>query len=377
MYGNLQEIDIGSILQLIEAGQKSGVLLVEACSEKRGKENVFVIFCCWGKIIYAADNSSFNLVRLRDYLQFHKLENNWGELSHELITSSNIPEYEAILILGQKQILSINQSQKILQNMIEEIIFNVFSLSQGNFVWQQNFNLQPQIICLKISPLVQKINHQLQLWKQYYPYIQFIDQYPVIGDRDKLSASLTKNAYSSLSHWMDGKTSLGQLARYLNRDVVTIAKAIYPYLEMGWVKLLTISDQVCPQEKKVTPSLDALCVTQDLQWGFKLNHLIKAQGYQLSLASNLSKALSLVFETRPSLIFWEMESSWPDSYDFCRMVRIFPEFKHTAVIIVTNHHIFLEDLRNKMLGATEYMTKSMITKDLSLLINKYLDNRKV
>ena len=377
MYGNLQEIDIGSILQLIEVGQKSGILLVEACSGKREEENVFVIFCCWGKIIYAADNSSFNLVRLRDYLRFHKLENSWQKVSDELIASSNIPEYEAILVLGQKQILSTNQAQKLLQNMVEEIIFNLFSLSQGNFVWQQNFNLQPQIICLKISPLVQKISHQLQLWKQYYPYIQFIDQYPVIEDRAKLSAVLTKNAYSSLSHWMDGKTSLGQLARYLNRDVVTIAKAIYPYVEMGWVKLLTTSNEVDLQAKKVAPNLDALCITQDLEWGSKLNHLIKAQGYQLSLASNLSKALSLVFETRPSLIFWEIEISWPNGYEFCRMVRIFPEFKHTAVIIVTSQHIFLESLRNKMSGATEYMTKSMITKDLSLLINKYLGNRKV
>ena len=372
MYGNLREIDIGSILQLIEVGHKSGVLLVETCSGKREEENIFVIFCCWGKIIYVADKSSFNLVRLHDYLQFHKLESSWEELSHQLITASNIPEYEAILVLGQQQILSTNQGRKILQNMVEEILFNLFSLSQGNFVWQQNFSLQPQIICLKISPLVQKINRQLQLWKQCYPYIQFATQCPVIKDRAKLSAALTQNAYSSLSNWMDGKTSLRQLARYLNRDIVAIARGIYPYIEMGWVKLLTTGKEVYPQEKKVTSSLDVVCVTQDLNWGSKLNGLIEAQGYQLSLVSDPSIALSEVFQTLPSLIFWEMEISWPESYNFCRTLRIFPEFKHTAVIIVVKQYIFLESLRNKMSGATEYMTKSAIAKDLSLLIKKYL-----
>jgi twitching motility two-component system response regulator PilG len=375
MYGNLQEIDIGTILQLIEVGQKSGVLLVEASSGQKEEENLYAIFCCWGKIIYAADNSSFNLVRLADYLRFYKLENSLDKLSYELMGSSNIPEYEAILLLGQKQILAPDRTREILQNLVEETIFNLFSLSQGNFIWQQNFNLQPQIIGLKIIPLVQKINHQLQLWKQYYPYIHFASQCPLIEDRAKLSAALTKDAYSSLSRWMDGKTSLRQLARYLNRDIVTIARAIYPYLEMGWVKLLITFKEVSPQKKKVAQSLDVVCVTEDLIWGSKLGGLIKAKGYQLSLLSESSKALRIVFETIPSLIFWDIGISFPDGYNFCRMLRILPEFNHTAVIIVTNQPLFLESLQNKMAGATEYLTKSMITKDLSLLIKKYLINR--
>jgi twitching motility two-component system response regulator PilG len=40
---------------------------------------------------------------------------------------------------------------------------------------------------------------------------------------------------NKLQHWADGKTTLRQLARYVNRDILTVAKAIYPYVQQGWL----------------------------------------------------------------------------------------------------------------------------------------------
>ncbi|MFS8830988.1 DUF4388 domain-containing protein, partial [Synechococcus sp. R8-2] len=68
MQGKLQEIDIRSILQLIELGQRTGELFVEASPSV-----YWFVFFLNGRIIYASETEG-NIARLRDYLHRFKLE---------------------------------------------------------------------------------------------------------------------------------------------------------------------------------------------------------------------------------------------------------------------------------------------------------------
>ena len=84
MQGNLNEIDIRSILQLIELGQRTGELFVEAYSGSYISDRKlnpspelhscpslptrsWFVFFLNGQIIYATDSNT-NLFHLRDYL---------------------------------------------------------------------------------------------------------------------------------------------------------------------------------------------------------------------------------------------------------------------------------------------------------------------
>jgi twitching motility two-component system response regulator PilG len=373
MYGNLQEISIGKILQLIESEQRSGVLFVENSSLTTRENNIFIVFCFLGKITYAADHNSFSLIRIHDFLRHYQLENSLIELSQELIYSNNIPEYEAILLLGQKQILSNYQSKKILQSIIQETLFHLFLLSKGHFTWQENYKLQPQILCLKITPLVQKLNLQQQLWQQYYPFIKFSSQCPLIEDKAKLKATLREHNYSSLSTWMDGKTSLIQLSRYLNKDLVTMAKAIYPSIEMGWVKLLNNQDRSSLKPEKATGNTNIVYVTKDLDWTSSLSILLKNKNYKLLVISDLGEGFKMIWENLPSLVLLEMEDFQLNSDYFCKIIRSNKNLIDTPIIVITNHYRFIDNLKHKIAGATEYLTKSAIAKNLLNIIEKYLE----
>jgi twitching motility two-component system response regulator PilG len=87
MQGKLHEIDIRSILQLIELGQRTGKLFVEAysvhnssftgdarrkglalCTSKSLIEQYWFVFFLNGQFVYVADSDS-SLSRLRDYLR--------------------------------------------------------------------------------------------------------------------------------------------------------------------------------------------------------------------------------------------------------------------------------------------------------------------
>ena len=84
MQGNLSEIDIRSILQLIELGQRTGELFVEAYTSIGSSTGTqptqrslagqsWYVFCFNGQIIYATQSAG-SLFRLRDYLRRYKAD---------------------------------------------------------------------------------------------------------------------------------------------------------------------------------------------------------------------------------------------------------------------------------------------------------------
>ncbi|MEC4818763.1 MAG: DUF4388 domain-containing protein, partial [Scytonema sp. PMC 1069.18] len=254
MQGNLNEIDIRSILQLIELGQRTGLLFVEASSSYNSKQlsvlgdtikrHSWFVFCLNGQIIYATYGDGFayasdrNLSRLRDYLRHYRVSAKLEDTELSALGLGNAPEYDRIWALLEQNSITQVQARSIVSNLVQETLFDLLSLRHGHFNFQICPALTPLLISLEISPLVSKITQQLQEWKQLYPFIQSPDQFPYITDIAQLHSSLPPATVNKLKHWADGKTSLRQLARYLNREIITVAKAMYPYVQHGWVKFV-------------------------------------------------------------------------------------------------------------------------------------------
>ncbi|MFP4134554.1 MAG: DUF4388 domain-containing protein, partial [Halothece sp.] len=69
MYGSLRDIDIHTLLELIEHRECSGQLLIEASSNHISQSNFWLIYFHYGQIAYAFSNTSFPLQRLQDYIR--------------------------------------------------------------------------------------------------------------------------------------------------------------------------------------------------------------------------------------------------------------------------------------------------------------------
>ena len=96
MQGSLNEIDLRSILQLIELGQRTGELFIETfgSANKGGKEvslqerwvgqadgqrsrqedsRGWFVFFVSGRVVYAADHNYGQMKRLRDYIRRYEV----------------------------------------------------------------------------------------------------------------------------------------------------------------------------------------------------------------------------------------------------------------------------------------------------------------
>lgn len=370
MQGKLQEIDIRSILQLIELGQRTGELFVEASPSV-----YWFVFFLNGRIIYASETEG-NIARLRDYLHRFKLEAALEEIQIPHKAAVNAPEYNRLWSLLESHKLNPNQGKQILLGMVREVLFDLLSLHHGSFIFEAGSPLAPQLTTFPVTPLLTEIVAQVQEWKKLHPYIQAPNQAPTIVNPLPLQQNLPAPVFKALSEWSDGKTSIRQMSRYLGRDTLAVAKAIYPYVRQGVIQL---SEPVLIAEPKPSRPLKPsdkpshiLCIDDSMAIQKTVEFILQNEGYQVTTIGNPLKALGQVFLLNPDMILCDVAMPKLDGYELCAMLRKSSQFRETPMIMLTGKDGFTDRIKARMAGANEFLSKPFAEKELLTIVESYV-----
>ncbi len=393
MQGNLSEIDIRSILQLIELGQRTGLLFIEAYSSYNSNQFAgryteeslpltWFVFFINGQIIYSQEGNT-TVFRLRDYLRYYriKLQGEETPSTTDSEKSPFAPEYGYLWRLLKEDIINPIQARSIIHGLVHETLFDLLSLREGNFIFELDKPLAPQLTTLEIAPLVSTVFKQVQEWKQLYPYIQSPDQCPILTDVKRLRSSLASSTVEKLQHWADGKTSLRQLARYLNRDVLILAKAIYPYVQHGFIHIvsqdtvpsLTHKQDTVEYSKENQQLQTIVCIDDAATICETVQSILQLQGYNAIAFTNPLEALNAVFQLQPHLILCDIVMPDLDGYELCAMLRHSSAFRLVPIIMLSGKSSYIDRAKANMVGATDYLAKPFDETELLLSIAKHLN----
>lgn len=386
MQGQLAEIDIRSILQLIELGQRTGELYVEAYSateagasehrvEGRVSPQSWLVFLLNGQIVYAGTTSG-QLDRLKGYLHRYKVEGVLDTLDVSAIATFNSPEYGYLWALLENHILTPQEGRTILSGMVHETLFDLLSLHQGSFVFKLAAGLSPQLTTFEISSLVATLTTHIQAWKQFYPHIQSPHQCPVISEHSLPDESYDEVKTNRLLNLLDGKTSIQQIARYSDRHVVTVAKSIYPYVRRGLIQLQpatpSISETESYEEWDATQVPRIVCVDDSVTIRQAVEKILDEHGYEATSIGNPLRALSLLFQLKPDLILCDIAMPELEGYQLCAMLRQSTVFRQRPIVMLTGKDGFIDRVKARMAGATDYLTKPFGAQELLTLVEKYV-----
>jgi len=386
MQGQLAEIDIRSILQLIELGQRTGELYVEAfaptlpsldseaAATRTQSPHSWLVFFLNGQIVYAGTTDG-NLHRLRGYLHRYDLEDSLKNLDVPAIATFNSPEYGYLWALLENHTLTPDQGRTILNGMVHETLFDLLSLHQGSFVFKLASGLSPQLTTFEISSLVATITTQIQGWNQFYPHIQSPHQCPFVIQKLQPSEPEDDKTARMLG-WMDGQTSIQQIARYLNKGVVTVAKGIYPYVRQGIIHLSALQSPLPASESfedwHATQVPRIVCVDDGVTIRQAIEQILDEHGYEATSIGNPLRALSLLFQLKPDLILCDIAMPELEGYQLCAMLRQSTTFRQTPIIMLTGKDGFIDRVKARMAGATDYLTKPFGAHELLTLVEKYV-----
>jgi twitching motility two-component system response regulator PilG len=368
MQGKLQEIDIRSILQLIELGQRTGELFVEASASK-----YWFVFCLNGRIIYASEAEG-SIARLKDYLRRLNSEAALDAVRAGPNAVAHAPEYSHLWALLENHKLAPNQGRQIVLGMIREVLFDLFSLHQGSFIFEVGSPLSPQLTTFAIAPLLAETTTQVQEWKKLHPYIQDPQQTFTIANADSLQQSLPASVFEIFNKWSGSCTSIRQMSRYLGRDTTTVAKAMYPYVKQGTIQLseaaalgMTINR---PSSPNAIPHI--VCIDDSMAIQKTVEYILQGVGYQVTTIGNPLKALGQVFLLKPDMILCDVAMPKLDGYELCAMLRKTASFRETPIVMLTGKDGFTDRIKARMAGANEFLTKPFGEKELLSVVETHV-----
>ncbi|BBC25806.1 response regulator [Pseudanabaena sp. ABRG5-3] len=353
MQGTLREIDVYTIIHLIEFGQRTGELLIESTSGK-----FWFLFFHNGELIYATDTDS-NLTRLRDYLHGLGLEHALDRLANSKL-GINVLEYGQIWSLLESNVINPTQAKSIIESTMREVLFDILSLYQGTFVFEISPALTPKLTQLKFSQISSEFARHLQRWQQFYPVIQSSNQCPVLMSNDALP---------HLRNWIDGKTTIRQLSRYSGLDICKIGQDIYEAIATGEVTVPPLVLNVPQQVKVQSPRV--VCIDDSVTICRAVEYILHNHGYQVMAVSSPIKALSVIFQHKPDLVLCDITMPEIDGYELCGMLRRSSAFAKVPIIMLTGKDGFIDRVKARMVGATEYLTKPFGEKELLTTVEKY------
>ena len=353
MQGTLREIDVYTIINLIEFGQRTGELLIESSTGK-----FWFLFFNNGELIYATDTDS-NLTRLRDYLRGLGLDHELDQLPTSKL-GINVLEYGQIWTLLESKILNPDQAKSILESTMREVLFDILGLYQGTFVFEISPALTPKLTNIKFSQISAGFSRQLQTWQQFYPVLQSINQCPILQ---------TTEALPHLSAWIDGKTTIRQLSRYSGLDMCQISQSIYEAIALGAVAITPLAMSVPQLNKVQSPRI--LCIDDSVTICRAVEYILHNHGYQVMAVSSPTKALSVIFQHKPDLVLCDIAMPELDGYELCGMLRKSSAFAKVPIIMLTGKDGFIDRVKARMVGATEYLTKPFGEKELLTTVEKY------
>jgi twitching motility two-component system response regulator PilG len=100
--------------------------------------------------------------------------------------------------------------------------------------------------------------------------------------------------------------------------------------------------------------------------------ILESQGYEVISLVKPSQAMNHLIRARPMLILLDISMPDIDGYELYQLLRQSPSLKNVPILILGSRDGLFDRLKAKMLGANDYMNKTLISKNLVNLVNKHM-----
>lgn len=290
-------------------------------------------------------------------------------------------EYQLLCLWVEQHKITIDQVEKVIQSILEEVLFDLsqqdgltHQIKEGKFISKQLVWIDEKQVIANVQQLWQ------DLWKAKIAGYSF-DKAPIIKQPKQLQEHTPVKVYQALTQLLDGENTLSDLAVKMKRDVVQVVGLLLPYIKSGLVGLISIPDlpvPVCPRVPDIpaerTNSTRPLiaCVDDSTSVCHTLEKLITAADYRFIGINDGLRALTILLASKPDLIFLDLIMPYTNGYEICSKLRKAPSFHNTPIVILTGNDGIVDQVRAKLVGASDFLSKPVDAGKVLSTISRHL-----
>lgn len=355
------------------------------------KELKWTFYFFMGRIVYATGGSHpmrrwhrniiTYLPNLPSNIKEHK-----GDIDH-LINKYKHPcwEYELLCLWVKQEKITLEQATKMIRNTITEVLFDVTQAVQVIVQLKQSQKLpfSNRLVLIDNEQVIEEAKKKWLQWQGAKIADRSPDMAPVITHPESLQKKTSPKLYQTLTKLLDGKQSLRDLSVRMKKDILLVIRSLLPYIQDGTLKLAKIPDFPSPlktrnqqnqsntkvntKNKKLIACIDdspLICQTME--------KIITEADYNFLAINDPLRAISVLFNRKPDLIFLDLVMPNANGYEICTQLRKLTLFKNTPIVILTGNDGLVDRVRAKMVGSSDFMSKPIDAKIVLETIRKLL-----
>jgi chemotaxis family two-component system response regulator PixG len=206
---------------------------------------------------------------------------------------------------------------------------------------------------------------------------------PIVRQPNYLRAETSPQVFQMLMTLLDGRHTLRDLALKTHRPVQPFMEVLLPYVQSGWIELLETSDAVIAASavpnRSVRPAAIAspmvACIDDSLMVCQSMEQVIRAAGYRFVAITEPARAIATLLSKKPDIIFLDLIMPDTNGYEICSQLRKVSRFKETPIIILTGNDGIVDQVRARLLGATDFLSKPMEPAVILSVIQRLIGQR--
>jgi chemotaxis family two-component system response regulator PixG len=308
-----------------------------------------------------------------------ELQNDLCRLNPDPSTTSW--EYQLFCWWVEQHKITESQVEQVIQSILEEVLFD---LSQYEGLTPQIKEYQVTSKSLALMDEQQIIANVQKLWQALWDAQitnYSLNEAPIIKQPKQLQKCTSIKVYQVLTQLLDGEHTLRDLSVKMKRDVLQVTRLLLPYINSGLVELINVNDLPAPIYRRVPdiPSVPTnshkpliACVDDSASVCQTLEKLLTTAGYRFMAINDGLRALTSLLSSKPDLIFLDLMMPNTNGYEICSKLRKAPSFQNTPIIILTGNDGIVDQVRARLLGASDFLSKPVDAGKVLSTISKHL-----
>ena len=295
-------------------------------------------------------------------------------------------EYELLCLWVEQQKITLGQATKMIEAVVAEVLFDIAQAGNVNYQIKQDNSLSQQLLLIDSQVAIEETQKLWQAWQDGKLANYSPNGVPIIKQPEQLQARTSAQIYQTLTRILKGQRTLRELAEQMKRDVLLVTRSLLPYLQTGLVELATPVDldaPVCPsvpqEQAKTTVSKELLiaCVDDDMWVCKTMEKLLTAAGNRFIGINDGVRALVTILARKPDLIFLDLVMPNTNGYEICSKLRKIPSFRNTPIIILTGNDGVVDQVRAKLFGASDFISKPIDAEKVLSVIHKHIEEEAI
>jgi len=376
-------------LVALKKRQFTGQLLLSSDSDEYWTLYIFL-----GRLLYGTGGQHSvrrlyrHILKTSDDLTLETLKKLQNEINYD---AKSCWEYEFLTYLVQRSHLIPTQVSKVIHGTLNEIFFDVSHHDDIQHRMHSELCIQKQ---LGLIDPIQLLEHQQPLWKRWkaaHLNIYSLNLAPVIQNQEQLKQNTSAGVYQTLTELLNGQSTLWDVVVATNRSPVDVMRSLLPFIQKGTIELVELPDFLSPVPPKslppiqtpITPPMGVTKPTEtrqalvacvdDSAWVCNtLEKVVTRAGYRFLAIQDPLRAIPTLLAQKPQLILLDLLMPNTNGYEICSQLRRISAFRDTPIIILTGNDGIVDRVRAKLVGATDFLSKSVNYAQLMTALNKYL-----